>query len=84
MYMQKKPLCKEGSISIEELLDPRINRGHMYIVEEKKLWSQGSSPSKWLRSSFPSNIKSKVETPYHDNGLILTPIISPQSGWQLT
>ena len=24
----------------------------------------------------------KVETPYHDNYLILTPIISPQSGWQ--
>jgi hypothetical protein len=24
----------------------------------------------------------KVETPYHDNDLILTPIISPQSGWQ--
>ena len=23
----------------------------------------------------------KVETPYHDNDLILTPIISPQSGW---
>jgi hypothetical protein len=22
----------------------------------------------------------KVETPYHDNDLILTPIISPQSG----
>jgi hypothetical protein len=27
-------------------------------------------------------INSKVETPYHDNDLILTPIISPQSGWQ--
>jgi hypothetical protein len=26
-------------------------------------------------------IKYKVETPYHDNDLILTPIISPQSGW---
>jgi hypothetical protein len=26
----------------------------------------------------------KVETPYHDNDLILTPIISPQSGWQWT
>jgi len=25
---------------------------------------------------------SKVETPYHDNNLVLTPIISPQSGWQ--
>jgi hypothetical protein len=25
---------------------------------------------------------SKVETPYHDNDLILTPTISPQSGWQ--
>jgi hypothetical protein len=25
---------------------------------------------------------SKVETPYHDNDLILAPIISPQSGWQ--
>jgi hypothetical protein len=24
----------------------------------------------------------KVETPYHDNNLILTPIISPQSGRQ--
>jgi hypothetical protein len=24
----------------------------------------------------------KVETPYHDNNLILTPITSPQSGWQ--
>jgi hypothetical protein len=24
----------------------------------------------------------KVETPYHDNDLRLTPIISPQSGWQ--
>jgi hypothetical protein len=23
----------------------------------------------------------EVETPYHDNNLILTPIISPQSGW---
>ena len=27
---------------------------------------------------------SKVETPYHDNDLILTPIISSQSGWQRT
>jgi hypothetical protein len=26
----------------------------------------------------------KVETPYHDNDLILTPIILLQSGWQLT
>jgi hypothetical protein len=26
----------------------------------------------------------KVETPYHDNDLILTPIILPQSGWQWT
>jgi hypothetical protein len=26
----------------------------------------------------------KVETPYHDNDLTLTPIISPQSGWQWT
>jgi hypothetical protein len=26
----------------------------------------------------------KVETPYHDNDLILTPILSPQSGWQWT
>jgi hypothetical protein len=25
--------------------------------------------------------RAKVETPYHDNDLILTPIISPQSGW---
>ena len=24
----------------------------------------------------------KVETPYHDNDRILTPIISSQSGWQ--
>jgi hypothetical protein len=24
----------------------------------------------------------KVETPYHDNDLIMTPIISPQSDWQ--
>ena len=24
----------------------------------------------------------KVETPYHENYLIFTPIISPQSGWQ--
>ena len=24
----------------------------------------------------------KVETPYHDNDLVLTPIMSPQSGWQ--
>ena len=24
----------------------------------------------------------KVETPYHDNDVILTPIISPQSGWR--
>jgi hypothetical protein len=28
------------------------------------------------------NLLSKVETPYHDNDLIPTPIISPQSGWQ--
>jgi hypothetical protein len=28
--------------------------------------------------------KSKVETPYHGNDLILTPIISPRSGWQWT
>jgi hypothetical protein len=28
--------------------------------------------------------RSKVETPYHDNNLIVTPIISPQSGWQWT
>ena len=27
---------------------------------------------------------SKVETPYNDNDLIHTPIISPQSGWQWT
>ena len=26
----------------------------------------------------------KVETPYHDNDLILTPIISPQSSWRWT
>jgi hypothetical protein len=26
----------------------------------------------------------KIETPYNDNDLILTPIISPQSGWQCT
>jgi hypothetical protein len=26
----------------------------------------------------------KVEIPYHDNDLILTPIISPQSGWHWT
>ena len=32
---------------------------------------------------FPDN-SSSVETPYHDNDLILTPIISPQSGWQGT
>ena len=24
----------------------------------------------------------KVETPYHDNDPILTPLISPQSAWQ--
>jgi hypothetical protein len=24
----------------------------------------------------------KVETPDHDNDLIMTPVISPQSGWQ--
>jgi hypothetical protein len=28
------------------------------------------------------DVLTKVETPYHDNDLILTPIISPQSGWQ--
>ena len=27
------------------------------------------------------NHSTKVETPYHDNNLNLTPIISPQSGW---
>jgi hypothetical protein len=79
---KKSPLRKEGSISIEELLDPQKDRGHMYIVKANKLWSQGSSPSQLLRSSFPSNTKSKVETSYRDNDLILTPIISPQSGWQ--
>jgi len=26
----------------------------------------------------------KVEKPIHDNDLILTPVISPQSGWQWT
>jgi hypothetical protein len=26
----------------------------------------------------------KIETPYHDNDLIMTPIISSQSGWQWT
>ena len=29
-------------------------------------------------------IVNKVETPYHDNDLTLTPIISPQSSWQWT
>jgi hypothetical protein len=29
-------------------------------------------------------LKTKVETSYHDNDLIMTPIISPQSGWQWT
>ena len=32
-----------------------------------------------LNTTFGALIK--VETPYHDNDLILTPIISPQSGW---
>jgi hypothetical protein len=27
-----------------------------------------------------TSIRVKVETPYHDNDLIMTPIISPQSG----
>ena len=30
------------------------------------------------------NLLNKVETPYHDNNLMLTPIISPQSGWHWT
>ena len=29
-----------------------------------------------------SKVLTKVETPIHDNDLIPTPIISPQSGWQ--
>jgi hypothetical protein len=32
--------------------------------------------------TIPNRQLRKVETPYHDNDLILTPLISPQSGWQ--
>jgi hypothetical protein len=31
-------------------------------------------------SKYFMGVEAKVETPYHDNDLILTPIISPQSG----
>ena len=36
------------------------------------------------RSYVSNHLYCKVETPYHDNDLIMTPIRSPQSGWQWT
>lgn len=35
--MQKNSLCEEGSISVEELLGPKKDRGHMYIIKVKKM-----------------------------------------------
>jgi hypothetical protein len=50
-----------------------------YVVEA------GLQPKKGLKfmqsDSRGFGPASKVETPYHDNDLILTPIISPQSRW---
>jgi hypothetical protein len=36
----------------------------------------------WVREGDQHKISNKEETPRHDNDLILTPIISPPSGWQ--
>ena len=51
----------------------------------KALFGQGVvyQKEKEKRSvGFQDVISYKVETPYHDNDLILDPIISLQSGWQ--
>jgi hypothetical protein len=51
------------------------NLRHLYVLQKQRRM--------WLRSQFVSAnhiVHTKVETPYHDNDLIMTPIISPQSG----
>jgi hypothetical protein len=46
--------------------------------------STGSIATNFRSSPTIASLLLKVETPYHDNDLILTPIISPQSGSQWT
>ena len=54
---------------MEHVSMPRGNfEGEMFILYWNKEPSMGDG------------VSHKVETPYHDNDLILNPIISPQSG----
>ena len=55
--------------NMEHVSMPRGNfEGEMFILYWNKEPSMGDG------------VSHKVETPYHDNDLILNPIISPQSG----
>lgn len=49
--------CKGGIGSIQELFDP-IKRPLIYVYHKLQsfIWSQGSSPPQWLRSSFYSSL----------------------------
>jgi hypothetical protein len=51
---------------------------------DSKWAREQGKPPKVIRMLIYSISVCKVETPYHDNDLVLTPIISPQSGWQWT
>jgi hypothetical protein len=54
--------------------------GGVFAFTQSSIMSSAHvNPSRWLNFESEKN-DSNVETPYHDNDLILTPIISSQSG----
>jgi hypothetical protein len=60
-----------------------LERKEMMVEEEEEF----SSCLTWraaakLVGEHKLGLLCKVETPYHDNDLILVSVISPQSGWQ--
>ena len=55
------------------------SRSHMTKSKLESVW-EINAPA-WPIPKGLTLSSTKVQTPYHDNDLILTPIISPQSGW---
>ena len=88
---------KMSIISVATLISIYTNNVAEVVVKSSshrslQLWKDKQAAIKWnvvllckrRGRTWTNGLVVKVETPYHDNDLILTPIISPQSGWQWT
>jgi hypothetical protein len=64
----------------EEILVLKVSVTGTSMLDLGQMCPQGISICLSTHAAPPNPCK--VETPYHDNDLILTPIISSQSGWQ--